>query len=286
MRRGSLPRSLRTRRGIGAVAVVIAALVAATAGLLVTRSPSTGTLALVGTTGTHADEVVSRVELRGPGVSSSVVPAPRPLSMAPQLTDLGTFAVPAGRYTDLTVRVGPRSLSSQFALTVRSGSLTPVLVAVSGERLASFVGNDQVNLGLLLTSGQVTTVPDVPFIDQGGREVRFSSLRGRLTVVGAFETHCHESCPLYTAVLSDLERTLRVRGWTSRVNIAEITMDPSRDTPEVLAAYAKMTGASWELLTAPSDALRNFWNALHVTYRETPYTGSPPVDWYTGVGDG
>ena len=102
------------------------------------------------------------------------------------------------------------------------------------------------------------------------------TLGGTPTVVAAFETHCHESCPVYTAVLADLQRTLRARGWQGRVRIAEVTMDPGRDTPATLAEYARRTGASWELLTADPAPLRVFWAALHASYHDVPYAGAPP----------
>lgn len=72
------------------------------------------------------------------------------------------------------------------------------------------------------------------------------------------------------------------RGWSDKVNLVEVTMDPGRDTPPVLKAYAQKTGATWPLLTAPDAALLNFWDALHVSYNMVPYTDTPPTDWYTG----
>src|SRR5207302_6801665 len=54
-------------------------------------------------------------------------------------------------------------------------------------------------------------------------------------------------------------------------------------TPPVLDAYARMTGATWPLLTADPAALRSFWDTWHATYKNVAYTGTPPIDWYTGT---
>ena len=103
-----------------------------------------------------------------------------------------------------------------------------------------------------------------------------------MTVVAAFLTHCHESCPLFTQILADLSKVLDSRGLSGKVNLVEVTMDPGRDTPPVMKAYARKTGATWPLLTAPDTALQRFWAALQVSYNTVPYTGTPPTDWYTG----
>jgi len=178
----------------------------------------------------------------------------------------------------VTVRLGRRAVSSQLDLDLAGGTLTPLLLAIRDGALTTYAGNERVNLGLQLVAGRYTNAPDVTFTDQNGRSHPFSGFRGRLTIVAAFETHCHESCPLYTAVLSDLQTRLRARGWQDRVNLVEITMDPDRDTPPVLAAYARMVGATWELLTADPDSLRIFWSALGAAYRTVPYQGPAPTD--------
>lgn len=133
-----------------------------------------------------------------------------------------------------------------------------------------------------LLSGHLTNLPQTTFTDQNGAPVPLASLHGRVTVVAAFLSHCHESCPLFTQILADLSKVLQSRGLSGKLNLVEVTMDPGRDTPPVMKAYAHETGATWPLLTASDTALSTFWSALHVSYSDVPYTGTPPTDWYTG----
>jgi len=40
------------------------------------------------------------------------------------------------------------------------------------------------------------------------------------------------------------------------VKLVSFTVDPARDTPEALAAYAKLHRASWYFLTGPAETLQ------------------------------
>ena len=56
-----------------------------------------------------------------------------------------------------------------------------------------------------------------------------------------------------------VSKTLKEAGvWGERVEFVSITLDPARDTPEVLAGYAKSYGtdpASWHFLTGTPEAV-------------------------------
>jgi protein SCO1/2 len=69
-------------------------------------------------------------------------------------------------------------------------------------------------------------------------------------------TTCNGTCPLTTAGLERVKRELRERGlWGSRVAFVSITLDPERDTPEVLARYAaayRAEPSNWLFLTGSS----------------------------------
>jgi cytochrome oxidase Cu insertion factor (SCO1/SenC/PrrC family) len=268
------------RRAIVAAVLVLALATGTVVGVAALHRAQTGRVELIATRADGGPTALGGVELSGPAGSARIDAASAAVAAAPQPTDLGEFDVPTGLYHEVTIRLDGRTLSAPLAVRVSGDRLTPVLVALGQGMLTAYSGNDGVNLGLLVAGGRVRPVPPTAFTDQGGRPV---TLGGAPTIVAAFETHCHETCPLYTAVLGDLQATLRARGWQDRVRIAEVTMDPGRDTPATLAAYATRTGASWPLLTADPAALRVFWSSLHASYRQVPYAGAPPADWLTGL---
>ncbi|HEY6379709.1 MAG TPA: redoxin domain-containing protein, partial [Candidatus Dormibacteraeota bacterium] len=123
--------------------------------------------------------------------------------------------------------------------------------------------------------------PSVVFTDQAGHTVPWDGLRGKVVVAAALDTGCSDTCPLYTAVLGDLQRVLKARGWQQRVVIADISMDSERDSTAELATYASRFGADWELLRTDAVSTLRFWSALHYSYLKLP--ASPgQIDWYTG----
>ncbi len=92
------------------------------------------------------------------------------------------------------------------------------------------------------------TVPSFELVAQTGERVGLEDLRGRPFVVAAIFTTCYGPCPRITRGMSWLQNELE--GTDAR--LVSITVDPARDSPEVLAAYAAACGADpdrWLFLT-------------------------------------
>jgi len=273
------------------VLLVLAALGLASGGValgvrLAAAPQGSASVALVATVPAtvQAHPRLSGVALRradGSSVNLTVSSAAAP-QQAPALSDLGVHRAPAGDYTALVATVDGRSVTAPLSATLHGGALTPVLVVVRPGGITAAAGNDDVNHAVLAAAGELIHAPDVAFVDQDGRPVPLHSLRGRVVVIAALDTHCHDTCPLYTALWADLQRIVRERGWQNRVAIAEVSMDPGRDTPQELSAYARMVGATWPLLRADAASTMSFWLSLNATYYKAPATNPAPLDWYTG----
>src|SRR5262249_49989259 len=96
-----------------------------------------------------------------------------------------------------------------------------------------------------------------------------SELRGHTIVASMFYTHCSSTCPRVTADLEALDRALpcRVR---ERTRFVLISLDPDRDTPAALAAFARaraLDPARWTLLAARADDMRTLAAVLGVRFR-------------------
>ena len=70
-----------------------------------------------------------------------------------------------------------------------------------------------------------------------------------------FLTSCQEECPITTAALLSVQRDIVSDGLSKKVAIVEVTVDPGRDTPQRMTAYASLTGSSWSLLTGAPTTL-------------------------------
>lgn len=96
-------------------------------------------------------------------------------------------------------------------------------------------------------------VPDFTFTERSGRTVSLADLKGRVWVAQFFYTHCTDICPLTVPQMGLLHlEYLNDPDFRSAVRFVSITVDPERDTPEVLSKYAEHFSADpdlWLFLT-------------------------------------
>jgi protein SCO1 len=104
--------------------------------------------------------------------------------------------------------------------------------------------------------------PNVPLLTQDGKTVHFYKdlLKGKMVVINFIYTKCRDSCPLETAKLAQVQRQLGDRVGHD-VFFYSISIDPEKDTPEELKAYAEKfhVKPGWLFLTgdkADIDLLR------------------------------
>ena len=92
------------------------------------------------------------------------------------------------------------------------------------------------------------TVPDFTFTERSGRKVSLADLRGKVWVAQFFYTHCTDICPLTVPQMGLLHlEYLNDPDFRSTVRFVSITVDPERDTPQVLKKYAEGFSADPEL---------------------------------------
>src|SRR6267378_854647 len=107
--------------------------------------------------------------------------------------------------------------------------------------------------------------PNVPLTTQDGTVVHFYDdlLKGKAVAINLIYTHCSASCPLETAKLAQVQRLLGDRVGKD-VFFYSISIDPRRDTPEVLKAYAQKfhIGPGWLFLTGKEEDIKLLSNKL------------------------
>ncbi|HEX6633834.1 MAG TPA: SCO family protein, partial [Usitatibacter sp.] len=98
--------------------------------------------------------------------------------------------------------------------------------------------------------------------DETGRAVRASDFRGEPVLVYFGFTHCPDVCPTTLARLSQAARVAGPRN----LRILFVTVDPARDTPEQLAAYARAFGPRVTGLRPSEDELEDLARRYRVSY--------------------
>lgn len=126
------------------------------------------------------------------------------------------------------------------------------------------------------------TAPDFALLDQQGRVVTAGDLRGRVALVDFIYTTCTDVCPLLTASMQQTQERLRAEGLLGgKAVLVSLTVDPQRDTPAVLAAYAERFGAdaeAWRFLTGNPELVRRLVNDGFKIGTAPGQTGTPGRD--------
>ena len=98
-------------------------------------------------------------------------------------------------------------------------------------------------------------VTDFSLIERSGRQVGLLDLAGKVWITNFIYTHCPDTCPLQSAEMAKLQAEFAME---KDLLIVSITVDPERDTPEVLSRYAKRYGADlerWLFLTGEKKTI-------------------------------
>lgn len=103
-------------------------------------------------------------------------------------------------------------------------------------------------------------VPAFEFTDQNGKLVSNANFENKVYVVEFFFTSCPTICPKMNENMVKVQKEFY---GNPSFAIASISIDPERDTPEVLKAYAEEKGATlknWYFLTGDKEAIYGFSN--------------------------
>ncbi len=117
--------------------------------------------------------------------------------------------------------------------------------------------------GAILTSGCApkSTLPyfgkvsDFTLTDQTGAAFSSTQLKNQVWVADFIYTNCPGPCPRMSSQMHQVQTALKD---FNGVKFVSFTVDPARDTPPVLAAYAQHFEADpsrWYFLTGPIDKL-------------------------------
>lgn len=151
-------------------------------------------------------------------------------------------------------------------LLVRALSVTAVLTLGP---VAAGCGSDEVAreyVGYRQVPGQAVGALSLPDASNGGQEMSFVAEPGRLLIAYFGYTSCPDVCP---TTLADLKKALRDLGdGAERVDVAMATVDPARDTDEILTGYVQsFVPEAHALRTEDPDELRAAAEAFGVSYQ-------------------
>ena len=116
---------------------------------------------------------------------------------------------------------------------------------------------------------------DFRLTDHTGKARTLADFRGKVVVVFFGFTHCPDVCP---TTLSDLRKAAQLLGADAeRLQVLFVTVDPKRDTPELLAKYVPAFNPAFLGLYGDADATTKVAKDFKIFYQLQP--GSTPESY-------
>ena len=118
--------------------------------------------------------------------------------------------------------------------------------------------------------------------DHNGKPRTLADFRGKVVTVFFGFTHCPDACP---TTLAEMSQVLRELGPDAdKVQVLFVTVDPERDTPQVLSQYVPAFHPSFLGLSGDAEATGRTAKEFKVFYQKQPLkTGGYSVDHSAGT---
>lgn len=117
---------------------------------------------------------------------------------------------------------------------------------------------------------------DFSLQDTDGAPRTLADYRGKVVMVFFGFTQCPDVCP--GAMSRAVEVLQRLGDDGRRVQVLFISLDPERDTPEILRAFVRSFHPSFVALRADAERTRRTAEDYRVFYRKVPLAGSYTID--------
>ena len=113
---------------------------------------------------------------------------------------------------------------------------------------------------------------DFKLSDHHGQVRELADFRGKVVAVFFGYVHCPDVCP---TTLSDFARALEQLGAKAeQVQVIFVTVDPERDTPDVLKQFVPSFNPGFLGMYAEPEALRELAKEFKVVYQKTSVKGA------------
>ena len=145
------------------------------------------------------------------------------------------------------------------SLRMAGATLLALVVAACGPTAPKFLGSDVTGAGF----GH-----DFRLTDHTGKPRTLADFRGKVVVIFFGYTQCPDACP---TTLSELAAALQKLGPdAARVQVLFVTVDPERDTPDLLSHYVPAFNSSFLGLRGDAQATADAAKEFKVIYQKQP----------------
>jgi protein SCO1/2 len=153
------------------------------------------------------------------------------------------------------------------------------LVALIGGFAVSWIinSNKPVELETGLWFGdQARALPEFELIDHNRNTLNRDSLKGKWSLMFFGYTHCPDICPITLQTMSDMVKAIEDPDVVKELSIYFVSVDPERDTPEILASYVTYFNPDFTGATAPIEKLAPLTRSIGIAHQIRNKTDDKP----------
>jgi len=156
------------------------------------------------------------------------------------------------------------------------------VLALAGGFLLSWYGYS--NRPIELENGvwfgeQARALPEFELIDHRRQKLTRAQMQGQWSLAFFGYTHCPDICPTSLQTMSDMIRAIDDSDVSSALQVYFVSVDPERDSPEILAEYVTYFNPAFTGATADLDKLTPLTRSLGIAHALRNKTeGNPNYD--------
>lgn len=152
-----------------------------------------------------------------------------------------------------------------MSIRVAAWVLVAMAVVLLGQPLLSQVFHQEQEVSAFSIGGPFAMT------DHNGRAVTEKNFAGKAMAIFAGFTYCPDVCPTTLARLSDLMDKLGPDA--DRLQVMLVSVDPERDTPDVVKTYLSAFDPRFVGLTGSPAQLADFAKSFRIFYEKVPVSG-------------
>jgi protein SCO1/2 len=147
-------------------------------------------------------------------------------------------------------------IQREFSWSAFVWKTTLILIPIITAGLLLWLRHVEVRALAQRTVSSYGTVPNFELVNQDGQRFGSAQLAGKIWIADFIYTSCPGPCPMISTRMSELQKPLE----KTDVHLVSFSVDPEKDTPDVLRGYAEKLHAEpkrWDFLTGQKSAIYN-----------------------------
>jgi protein SCO1/2 len=151
--------------------------------------------------------------------------------------------------------------------------LTAIIAMSTGLWYAKHKQTDKVSLHPPKIQGAILpiakTITPFALINHLGEAYTEKNLKNNWSLIFVGYTHCPDVCPTTLSLMTSVNEELKLQN-LQPLNIIFLSIDPERDTPEVMKRYIEYFDAEFTGVTGELSAIKKLSNNLNAAFQKSP----------------